>query len=148
LAVLEESYRQAVEAERTAWQRLADLPPVEPVRDKTPVGVGIHAPAATVAPDATKTVSPTRSKIGSLLVVLIGAAGVGMVFSGVSGSATFANAARARNALPVPILATLPAADPADRRGRHRRLIDATVKIAGGAVLVLACAGVLLSVMS
>ena len=141
LASLEESYRRAVEAERAAWQRLADLPPVAPVRAKTPVS------GAMVATNSARDVSTSRRTIGSLLVGLIGAAGVGMAVSGASSGATFANVARARAALSVPVLATVPAADPADRGGRRRRLINAAVKVGGGVVLALACASVLLSVM-
>ncbi|HBO44402.1 MAG TPA: hypothetical protein DD670_10810 [Planctomycetaceae bacterium] len=148
LASLEESYRQGVEAERTAWQRLAALPPVESIGAKTSVDVGTPVHDAMVAADAAKNGSPTRRTIGSLLVALIGAAGVGMAVSGVSSGATFTNVARARAALPVPVLATLPAADPADLRSSRRRRIDATVKVVGGAVLVIACAGVLLSAIS
>ncbi|MBN2215870.1 MAG: hypothetical protein JW719_00700 [Pirellulales bacterium] len=124
------TYNRAVAHQSEVWRRQFALPPVEVV-----------AARAATAP-AVAAERPGRLTLVALMVAMTGAAGVGMVVSGIGGSATFADAAQARAALAVPVLATIPAAGHARPGVRRRRLFENAVVIAGGLFLLVVCAAV------
>lgn len=127
------TYHRAVAHQSEVWRRQFALPPVEVVAARAAT-----APAVAAA-------RPGRLTLVALMVALTGAAGVGMVASGIGGGTTFADAAQARAALAVPVLATIPAAGHARPGVRRRRLVENAVVIAGGLFLLVVCAGVALA---
>jgi len=126
-------YRRALARQREAWRRRSNLPPVEVVAARG----ALRRPTSPRRP---------RLAIVSLMVALAGAAGISMVASGVWGNMTFTDAAGARAALSVPVLATVPGADRASTNSRRRRFVEGSVQVVCGLFLLAICAGVLLAV--
>jgi hypothetical protein len=127
------AHRRAVTAEREAWQRQLGAPAVEVIPARAPDLGSACAP------------SSSRRAILALMVALAVATGIGMLVSGIADAMTFPDAARARAVLPVPVLATVTAADHAVDRRRRRRLGEAWVASVCGLVLLAASTWVVLS---
>jgi hypothetical protein len=132
--VAREEYDRAARQRNEARQRQLNLPPV------------LVAAARVTADSAVAAPRPWRLSLVALMVALAGTAGVVMVATGIADGATFADAAQARAALPVPLLATVPPADHVGAGFRWRRLAERLVTILCGLVLVAACTGVVLAV--
>ncbi|HLA84586.1 MAG TPA: hypothetical protein VJL29_07310 [Thermoguttaceae bacterium] len=129
----QEDYRRAVARQSDAAERRLRVPRIEIVAARVVSDAAVGTPRA-----------PRRATI-CFLAVLAGVLGLGMIASGVTGRRTFADAAQARAALSVPVLAVVPAADPADRRSLRRRRFEGWILVLGGLFLLAVCAAVLLT---
>ncbi|MBN2021922.1 MAG: hypothetical protein JW809_03945 [Pirellulales bacterium] len=135
--------RDAMDRARDNYERLADA-------EREAFEAQFHLPRVTVrpadAPAGPLVPRPTpRGLVIALAVGLAGAVGMGMFSAGVAGEQTFATAVEVGDALGVPVLGTVPGAEPLVRRLRPRRTADAWALLACGLVLLTICLGMLLA---
>ena len=100
LDLARQKYNRLADLERAAWEKISNVHPAEV----------IPAAGAEISPDSASARS-LRHILASLIIGLCGTVGIGMFSAGVSSPPSFANAAEVRNALKVPVVGTMPAAD-------------------------------------
>ena len=133
VADAEQDYQRAVDRQKEADRARRRMPPIEVVA------------ARVVAVPVPNHWRPDRLALMALMVALAGAAGVGMLGSGVGSHTTFTNVAQARAALPVPVLAVVPAADHSKTMIHRRRVVEGWIQAVCGILLLVASAGVILA---
>jgi hypothetical protein len=131
----EEDDLRWAEQERSAWQAMLSPPPVT---------VRLSAPAVSSAPS----LSGAAMLVAALLAGLATALGLGMILMAGSHRETFASVEDAEAVLPVPVVGTIPATGASSHPGEQGRSPLAGMLAAGGVMLMVLCAGVVLLVLN
>jgi hypothetical protein len=131
----EEDYLRWAEQERSAWQAMLSPPPVT---------LRLSSPAVSSAP----AMSGAAMLVAALLAGLAMAIGLGMILMAGSHRETFASVEEAEAELPVPVVGTIPASGASSHPDEHGRSPLAGMLAAGGMMLMVLCAGVVLLVLN
>lgn len=131
----EEEHLRWADQERSAWQAMLTPPPIT---------LRLSAPAVSSA----GSMSPAAMLVAAVMAALAVALGLGMILMAGSYRETFASVAEAEAILPVPVVGTIPANGASRRLGEQGRSPLAGMLTAGGAMLMLLCAAVVLLVLS
>ena len=140
LDLAQQKYNRLTNLERAAWERFSNVQPAEVI----PAAGAEISPE--ISPDSVSARS-LRHILASLIIGLCGTVGIGMFSAGVSSPPSFANAAEVRNALKVPVVGTMPAADlpGADAEGLGRRRKNRLALAASGMIFLIVAVAMIIT---
>ncbi len=144
LGLAQQKYNRLADLERAAWQKLSNIQPPEVI----PAAAVENSPeiSSEISPDSVSAQTP-RHLLASLFIGLCGTVGIGMFSAGVSPPPSFATATEVRNALKVPVVGTMPAADlpGGDTEGLNRASTNRLVLAASGILILIVAAATILA---